>query len=348
MTAWTSSPRFDTPADGAPAEAAGHAPRPGDPNPDVAAARRVLNAESAALEALADALDGAFIAAVDCLNRVTGRVVVTGMGKSGHVARKIAATLASTGSPAQYVHPGEASHGDLGMIAEGDAVVALSNSGNTSELSDVIGYTRRFAIPLIAMTAKSGSTLASEADHVLLLPRAEEACPMGLAPTTSTTMMMALGDALAVALLGRKGFSSQDFHLLHPGGMLGQRLKRVGDLMHGADELPLTRPETPMRDALLVMTTRRFGCVGVTDPAGRLSGIVTDGDLRRHMNPDLLTQSVGDIMTGAPKTIGAGALAAEALGVMNRQSITSLFVTDEDSVPVGILHIHDCLRAGIA
>lgn len=321
---------------------------PAEDGTDLIAARRVLSVEAAGLEALSATLDGAFIAAVDRLSEVTGRVVVTGMGKSGHVARKIAATLASTGSPAQYVHPGEASHGDLGMIAAGDAVIALSNSGNTTELADVIAHTRRYAIPLIAITAKARSTLATQADAVLRLPAAEEACPMGLAPTTSTTMMVALGDALAVALLDRKGFSTQDFHRLHPGGTLGQQLKRVRDLMHGAAELPLAGPATPMRDALLIMTAGRFGCVGITDDAGRLVGIVTDGDLRRHMNPELLAQSANAIMTDAPKTIDANALAVEAIGVMNRLTITSLFVVDETHVPVGILHIHDCLRAGIA
>ncbi|RDD61528.1 KpsF/GutQ family sugar-phosphate isomerase [Ferruginivarius sediminum] len=317
-------------------------------SPDLLAARRVLSIEGDSLKALAAALDGSFVAAVEALLAATGRVVVTGMGKSGHVARKIAATLSSTGTPALYVHPGEASHGDLGMIAEGDAVVALSNSGNTSELSDVIAYTRRFGITLIAMTARRGSTLAKEADCVLLLPEAEEACPMGLAPTTSTTLMLALGDALAVALLERKQFSSSDFQLLHPGGTLGRRLLRVDDIMHGGDELPLTTPETPMRDAIIIMTTRRFGCVGVTGEDGRLMGIVTDGDLRRHMNADLLSQSVAEVMTAEPKTIRQRALAAEALGLMNRQAITSLFVVADNGRPAGILHIHDCLRAGIA
>jgi arabinose-5-phosphate isomerase len=312
------------------------------------AGRRVLRTEAEALFALADSLDGRFEEAVEQLASTRGRTVVTGMGKSGHIGRKIAATLSSTGTPALYVHPGEASHGDLGMIAEGDAVVALSNSGNTSELSDVIAYTRRFGITLIAMTARRGSTLAKEADCVLLLPEAEEACPMGLAPTTSTTLMLALGDALAVALLERKQFSSSDFQLLHPGGTLGRRLLRVDDIMHGGDELPLTAPETPMRDAIIVMTTRRFGCVGVTGEDGRLMGIVTDGDLRRHMNADLLSQSVAEVMTAEPKTIRQQALAAEALGLMNRQAITSLFVVADDGRPAGILHIHDCLRAGIA
>lgn len=315
---------------------------------DLAAARRVLALEGAGLAALSDALDEGFTAAVEYILSATGRIVVTGMGKSGHVGRKIAATLSSTGTPALYVHPGEASHGDLGMIADGDVIIAMSNSGNTAELSDLVTYARRFAIPLIAMTAKAESALATQANCVLLLPPAEEACPMGLAPTTSTTMMLALGDALALAVLERKGFSSQDFHLLHPGGALGRRLLRVGDIMHGPEELPLTGPQTTMQDAILVMTTRRFGCVGITDDQGRLVGMVTDGDLRRHMNSNLLAQMAGEIMTRAPKTVRAEALAAEALGLMNRRAITSLFVVADDERPVGIVHIHDCLRAGIA
>ena len=315
---------------------------------DLDVARRALDLEAEGLRALGAGLDDAFVAAVDTLQAVTGRVVVTGMGKSGHIGRKIAATLASTGAPAMYVHPGEASHGDLGMIAGGDAVIALSNSGNTAELSDVIAYTRRFAIPLIGITAKRESTLARQADHILQLPRAAEACPMGLAPTTSTTMMLALGDALAVTLLARKGFTSRDFKVLHPGGSLGQQLLRVSALMHGREELPLAPPDMPMREALLVMTARRFGCLGITDAPGTLMGVVTDGDLRRHMNADLLSQRVDSIMTAAPKTIRGDALAAEALGVMNRLAITSLFVVDDTGVPEGILHIHDCLRAGVA
>jgi arabinose-5-phosphate isomerase len=316
--------------------------------PELSAAREVLRLEARGLDRLADGLDGGLREAVALLERVTGRAVVTGMGKSGHIARKIAATLASTGTPALYVHPGEASHGDLGMIARNDAVIALSNSGNTSELSDTIAYCRRFDIPLVAITARAGSTLAEQANVLLLLPEAEEACPMGLAPTTSTTMMLALGDALAVALLQRKGFSRDDFHLLHPGGALGQQLLRVGDLMHGPDELPLTRPDAPMSEAILTMTTRRFGCVGVVDEAGTLVGIVTDGDLRRNMDPGLLTRGAGEIMTRDPKTIRRQALAAEALGYMNRASILVLFVTDADERPEGIIQIHDCLRAGVA
>jgi arabinose-5-phosphate isomerase len=318
------------------------------PSTDIAAARRVLGLEADALHALADALDDSFVAAIDTLAAVRGRVVVTGMGKSGHIARKMAATLASTGTPALYVHPGEASHGDLGMIAEGDAVIALSNSGNTHELSDTIAYCRRFEIPLIAITSGRDSTLSEQATCRLLLPAAQEACPMGLAPTTSTSMMLALGDALAVALLDRKGFRTDDFQLLHPGGALGKRLLRVSDLMHGAQELPLTHPDTPMSEAILTMTTRRFGCVGVTGDDGRLIGIVTDGDLRRHMQDGLLGLTAGEIMTRGPRTIDRQALAAEALGVMNRGPITVLFVVDQAGVPEGIIQIHDCLRAGVA
>lgn len=314
---------------------------------DVAAARRVLALEAGGLAALGHTLDGTFARALDRLAAVSGRVIVTGMGKSGHVARKIAATLASTGCPAQFVHPGEASHGDLGMITDKDAVMALSNSGNTAELADIVAYCRRFRIPLIAITARSDSALATDADAALILPRAEEACPMGLAPTTSTTMMMALGDAIAIALLERKGFSADDFKVLHPGGSLGQKLVRVGSLMRGADELPLCRPDAPLSEAILVMTNRTFGCVGVNDEDGRLIGIITDGDLRRHMNPDLLKMTAGEVMTRGPKTIGAQALAAEALGVMNASNITSLFVVEAQR-PIGIVRMHDCLRVGIA
>jgi len=316
--------------------------------PDIEAARRVLRTEIAGLEALVADLGGSFSAAVDRLSQVRGRVAVTGMGKSGHIARKIAATFSSTGTPAQFVHPAEASHGDLGMIADGDAVLALSNSGDTAELADIVAYTRRFRIPLLAMTRRDGSTLAEAADVTLLLPATAEACPMGLAPTTSTTMMIALGDALAVALLERKGFSAGDFQVLHPGGQLGQKLLRVVDIMHEGDAVPLVHRHTAMAEAILVMTTKSFGCAGVTDDAGQLVGIVTDGDLRRHMGDDLLRLPVDKVMSGRPKTIRPQALAAEALGLMNAAAITSLFAVDERRRPLGILHIHDCLRAGIA
>lgn len=321
--------------------------KPGNPDADLASARRVLRNEADALVALADSLNGPFVQALDLLAGATGRVVVTGMGKSGHVARKMAATLASTGTPAFFVHPAEASHGDLGMITKADAVVALSNSGETAELTDVVHYTRRVAIPLIAITSREASSLAQAADVALVLPRIAEACPMGLAPTTSTTMMLALGDALAVALLERKGFSAADFQVFHPGGQLGRRLLKVADLMHSGAEVPLVTADMVMSEVLLVMTAKSFGCVGVLDGEGRLTGIVTDGDLRRHMRSDLVNQRAGQVMTPSPKSVGPNLLAAEALRVMNSCAITSLFVT-EDGRPVGILHVHDCLRSGIA
>ncbi len=315
-------------------------------NPTVESGRRVLRVEAEGLEALARTLGSPFCAAVDVLERLRGRVVVTGMGKSGHVARKIAATLASMGTPALFVHPAEASHGDLGMVVEGDVLLALSNSGETAELADLVAFAKRFGIPIIAMTASGRSALAKAAEVALLLPAAAEACPMGLAPTTSTTMMMALGDALSVALLERKGFSRDDFHVLHPGGKLGRRLLKVADLMHGGDELPLVDAAMPMADALIVMTAKSFGCIGIVDDAGMLLGVVTDGDLRRKMSPDLLSRRAGDIMTGSPKTIRPEALASEAVLLMNARAITNLFVV-RDGAAVGILHIHDCLRAGV-
>jgi arabinose-5-phosphate isomerase len=319
-----------------------------DDHRDIEAARRVLAIEIAGLTELAKSLDRAFVEAIDTLAGARGRVIVTGMGKSGHIARKIAATLASTGTPALFVHPGEASHGDLGMITPGDAVIALSNSGDTAELADVLAYTRRFRIPLIAMTRRSESALADAADVALVLPASAEACSLGLAPTTSTTMMLALGDAIAVALLERKGFSTEDFQALHPGGRLGQQLLRVADIMHEGAAVPLVRRGTAMAEALLIMTAKSFGCAGVTDEAGRLVGIVTDGDLRRHMGAALLAERVETVMTATPKTIRPQALAAEALGQMNAHAITSLFVVDDAWRPLGILHIHDCLRAGVA
>jgi arabinose-5-phosphate isomerase len=322
------------------------APLPSEPAA-LAAGRRVLEVERDALRRLAVALDDRFVAAVDCLAAVAGRVVVCGMGKSGHVARKMAATLASTGTPAMFVHPAEASHGDLGMITAQDALICLSNSGETPELTDVVTYARRFAIPLVAIIGRAGSALQQAADVALVLPDAPEACPMGLAPTTSTTMMLALGDALAVALLERKGFSADDYRVFHPGGKLGRRLIKVADLMHAGDEVPLIAADRSMSEALLVMTAKTFGCVGVVSGKGALIGIVTDGDLRRHMDPGLLERRVDEVMTRGPKTIGAQALAAEALGRMNAANITSLFVTESER-PVGIVRMHDCLRAGVA
>jgi len=325
----------------------GAAPAEGSAAAGLGAAQRVLRQEAEALVRLAADLDGKVGKALDLLAHVTGRVIITGMGKSGHIARKIAATFASTGTPALFVHPAEASHGDLGMVTAGDAVVALSNSGETFELADIINYTRRWSIPLIAITSRGDSALGSAADVTLLLPNLGEAGSMGIAPTTSTTMMLALGDALAVALLERKGFSTEDFRQLHPGGKLGQKLLRVADLMHVGKELPLIGPDSGMQQAILEITAKTYGCVGVTGPAGDLVGIVTDGDLRRHMGDDLLHRRVADIMTAHPRTIRPGALAAEALHVMNEKSITSLFVI-EDGRPVGIVRMHDCLKAGVA
>ncbi len=352
--------RFDTPSapqcsDGQP-QLAGITPAPTGA-PALAAPRplarptdsavRVLALESEALQALCTTLDDRFDAAVDQLCQIGGRIVVTGMGKSGHVARKIAATLASTGSPALFVHPAEASHGDLGMIDRDDAVVALSNSGETGELSDIVAYTRRFAIPLIAITRRARSSLGDQANIVLELPPAPEACPLGLAPTTSTTMMMSLGDALAIALLERRGFTEADFRNLHPGGQLGRSLLRVSDLMHAGTGIPLSFPDTPMSDVILEMTAKRLGCVGIVDTDGCLTGVITDGDLRRHLSPALLSEPAETVMSPMPKTIRPNALAAEALGTMNHNSITSLFVLDQGR-PLGVIHIHDILRAGVA
>jgi arabinose-5-phosphate isomerase len=327
-------------------------PQPSQPTlaDDLAVGRAVLEAERAGLAELAATLNGDFTRAVGMLAQVSGRVVVTGMGKSGHVARKIAATFASTGTPALFVHPAEASHGDLGMIVPGDAVLALSNSGETAELADLIEHTRRFGIRLLAITGRAGSALALAADVTMQLPASPEACPMGLAPTTSTTMQLALGDALAVALLSRRGFSRTDFFAFHPGGKLGARLKRVRDLMHTGEAMPVTLADTPMPQALLLMTGKGFGCVCVVDGAGVLAGIVTDGDLRRAMGPDLLTRRVGEVMNPSPLTASPDMLAAEALRVMNerKRPITTLFVLDPQRRPVGLLHVHDLLRAGVA
>ncbi len=323
-------------------------PDTGAASADLVAARRVLELGAQALHALFDSLDQHFVAALDLLQAVSGRVVVTGMGKSGHVARKIAATLASTGTPAQYVHPGEASHGDLGMIGRNDAVLALSFSGETAELADLIAYAARFKIPLIGMTGNAQSTLAQASTAALILPPLTEACPLGLAPTTSTTAMLALGDALAVALLERRGFTSVDFQVLHPGGKLGKRLKRVSDLMHKGAEIPLCKPQTPMSEALLEMTAKRLGCVCVVDEMGKPLGIITDGDLRRHMSDDLPRRMARELMTGNPRSIRPQALAAEAMALMNDgRPVTSLLVVDDGKL-AGILHLHDCLRAGVA
>ena len=311
---------------------------------DIAA--RVLRLEAQGLERLAAGVPADFAAAVDAILALKGRVIVSGMGKSGHVGHKIAATLASTGTPAYFVHPAEASHGDLGMITDADICLLLSNSGESAELGDIIAYTQRFRIPVIGISSRADSTLMRAATWQLLLPPAPEACPIGMAPTTSTTMALALGDALAVALMEARGFRAEDFQGFHPGGKLGARMRKVADLMHGADSLPLAGHDTPMSEALVEMSARGFGIVAVTDDSGALAGIVTDGDLRRNMD-GLLNRSAGQIATPDPVTVTPDMLAAQALALMNERKISVLLVVDAGRRPVGVLHVHDCLRAGV-
>lgn len=311
-------------------------------------ARRVIRIEADALHQLEQGLNGDFDRAVQLLLDATGRVIVSGMGKSGHIARKIAATFASTGTPAHFVHPAEASHGDLGMMARGDVALVLSNSGETPELADLVAHTRRFGIPLIGVASRSDSTLLKQADVALVLPKAEEACGSGIVPTTSTTMTLALGDALAVALMEHRSFTPENFREFHPGGKLGARLSKVGDLMHTGDDLPIVGRDTPMSDVLLEISRKGFGVAGVLADNGALDGIITDGDLRRHMD-GLLDRRAADVMTVKPTTVTPDALAEEAVRIMNRRKITCLFVSDPDasSGVAGLLHIHDCLRAGL-
>jgi arabinose-5-phosphate isomerase len=313
----------------------------------VAVGRRVLAQESHALDRLAEELGAPFSRAVDLLYQAKGRIVCMGVGKSGHVGRKIAATLASTGTQAMFVHLAEASHGDLGMIGSQDVILILSKSGEVRELADTLAYAKRYAIPLIGITGSLSSALGRAADVALIMPDAAEATGEVSAPTTSTTLQMALGDALAVALLEKRGFTAHDFKLFHPGGQVGAMLRTVADLMHGESELPLVTPQTPMQDTLLEMTEKRFGCVAVCDEHRRLQGVITDGDLRRHMD-GLLGHSAGEVMTRNPKTVPPGMLAAEALKRMNEAlpPVTVLFVVEDDR-PVGVLHVHDLLRAGV-
>jgi arabinose-5-phosphate isomerase len=317
---------------------------------DLVAAQRVLDYAGEAIAALGQSLNGDFSRAVDVLFRTRGRVIVSGMGKSGHIARKIAATLASTGTPAQFVHPAEASHGDLGAVTRADAIVLLSNTGETDELSHLIAFAGRFSIPLVGIASRADSTLLRAANIALLLPKVREACPMGLAPTTSTTLMLALGDALAVALMERRGFTPDQYRELHPGGSLGKALLRVRDLMHVGEEMPLVAIGARVSEGLIAMTSRRFGCVGVVDEMGGLVGIFTDGDLRRRMAPDLLERSIGEVMTREPKVTAPDQLAVQALAVMNEKKITVLFAIDPEDLlrkPRGVLHLHDCLQAGL-
>lgn len=317
---------------------------------DIQSAKRTIDKEIEALRMMEDQLDDSLCKALDVMQKTTGRVIITGMGKSGHIGSKIAATLASTGTPSFFVHPGEASHGDLGMLTASDSVVAISNSGETKELSDIIIYCKRYGIPLIAITKNPDSALGPCRRRSPQAARwTAEACPLGLAPTSSTTATLVLGDILAVCMLERKGFSKTDFRQRHPGGKLGAFLQKVSDLMHTGDDMPLVGEEASMQDALLTMTSKMLGCVGIINKQGELLGIITDGDLRRCMSPQVLTEKAVDVMTRNPKTIAPDVLAAEALNTMNNtgKGITQLFVVNNGK-PVGIIHIHDCLRAGVA
>lgn len=315
------------------------------------AARRAIEIETKGMVALLAALNGtlgeAFSKSVETILAATGRVIVSGMGKSGHIARKIAATMASTGTPASFVHPAEASHGDLGMITPNDVVIMLSNSGESAELKDMLNYCARFSVPMIAITANAASTMGRSADIVLQLPKVQEACPNGLAPTTSTLLQLALGDAIAMALLEAKGFTADDFRNYHPGGKLGAQIKHAHDIMNRGAEVPLTAVGALLSAAIPILSEKKFGCVGVVDQIGVLVGIITDGDLRRHFGPDLASRRVEDVMTGNPTTVHADMLAAEVIEIINTKRITAVFVVDATGKPEGLIHIHDLLREGV-
>lgn len=319
-----------------------------DPQSFLSTARQVITDEAQALEALAEGLDDRFAQAVDLILNAKGRVIVSGIGKSGHIGHKIAATLASTGTPAYFVHPAEASHGDLGMLSEGDVVLAISNSGEAPELANLLAFTRRFSIPLIGLSSRMDSTLMKNADVHLQIPARGEACGFGMVPSISTTLTLAMGDALAIALMKYRDFRPENFREFHPGGKLGARLSKVSDLMHSGTALPLIAANTPMSDALIEISQKGFGVVGVTNADGSLAGIITDGDLRRNMD-GLLDLTAEQVMTADPTTITADSLAEEAVAVMNQRKITCLFVTDEvaKGPAQGLLHIHDCLRVGL-
>jgi len=317
-------------------------------NKDIEVAKQVIDREVEALEMMKSELDDGLTKVLDLIVKSKGRVIVTGMGKSGHIGRKIAATLASTGTPSFFVHPGEASHGDLGMLTNQDVVLAISNGGESKELSDILMYCKRYRIPLIAMTKNPESTLGKAGDYLLKLPNDGEACPLGLAPTSSTTATLVLGDVVAVGLMERKGFSETDYKQRHPGGKLGAILCKVSDLMHSGDEMPIIDEDAIMQDALIVMTEKMLGCVGIVNKKGELIGMITDGDLRRWMSPKLIEEKVSTVMTKNPKTIRPDVLASEAVYTMNNtgRGITNLFAV-ENGKPVGLIHIHDCLRAGV-
>lgn len=313
--------------------------------------KSVIKQEEKALETLRQSLGKDFGNALDCIFSCKGRLVISGMGKSGHIGKKISATMSSTGTPSFFLHPAEASHGDLGALTKNDVLLAISNSGETKELFDVLEYAGRHAIKIIAITKNKNSFLGTQADICLLLPNEQEACPIGCAPTSSTTMTLALGDALAMVLLDLRGFSAEDFHDFHPGGKLGSKLKRVKDLMHMGDELPLIGKNAKMKDAVIEMTGKGLGCIAIVDKDAEnhliLLGIIADGDLRRHMSADLLEKNVQEVMSAAPATIDTEALASKAVGIMNKKSITSLVVVDKQNYMVGLIHMHDCLRVGI-
>ena len=317
-------------------------------NKDILSAQRTIDKEIEALNMMRNNFDEKLTATLDLLQNIKGRVIVTGMGKSGHIGKKIAATLASTGTPAFFVHPAEASHGDLGMLTDKDCVLAISNGGESKELSDTIVYCKRYGIPLIAMTKNPNSSLGKAGDYLLQLPDDGEACPLGLAPTSSTTATAVLGDVIAICLIERNGFSKVDFKQRHPGGKLGSVLQKISDLMHTGDSIPLINDSATMQEALLEMTSKRLGCVGIIDNQQHLLGIITDGDLRRYLSADVLDKKATDVMTKNPKTIAPDILVAEAVNILNTKKITQLFVVNEDNIPLGIIHLHDCLQAGVA
>lgn len=317
-------------------------------NRDIEVAKQTIDREIEALKVMENNLDGTLSEALDLLQNTKGRVIITGMGKSGHIGNKIAATMASTGTPAFFLHPGEASHGDLGMVTQNDVLIAISNSGESKELSDILIYCRRFSIPVIAITKNPNSSLGKNSDLVLRLPDNREACPLGLAPMSSTTATLVMGDILAADLMVRKGFTEEDFKLRHPGGKLGSILQHVSDIMHVGDEMPLIDDKSIMQNALMKMSEKMLGCVGIVNDEGVLIGMITDGDLRRWMSPDLITEKVTKVMTKNPKTIGPDMLVAEVVNVMNNtgKGITNIFIVDDNKKPIGVVHIHDCLRLG--
>ena len=315
-------------------------------NSDLISAKQTIDKEIDALKVMESQLDETLTTALDMMQAARGRIILTGMGKSGHIAKKIAASLASTGTPSFFVHPAEASHGDLGMITEDDVIIAISNSGESKELIDILNYSKRFGIKLIAITKNPESSLGKAGDVVLKLPNNGEACPLGLAPTSSTTATLVLGDVLTVAMINRNGFSKEQFNQRHPGGKLGSVLQKVSDLMHKGDEMPILPLDAGMQDTLLEMTSKRLGCVGFVDESGNLVGMLTDGDLRRCLSVDILSKKAYEVMTKNPKVISPAAMASEAVKLMHDKKITNIFAV-ENGKPVGVIHIHDCLNSGV-